>query len=330
MVKLNMLEKKIRVAVLIGGQSAEHAVSLNTGRQVLKKLDPKKYSAHAIKISKAGKWPITFKKLKSDFDIVFNAMHGEYGEDGTVQRLLEKSQIPYTGSRVRASELGMNKIKSLAIFKKIGLNVPPYLIINNINIAVGIKKVSRFGWPVVVKPADRGSSVGLSIVEGDQKLSGAIKTALHYSKTIIIQKYIKGRELTCGVIEKGNRILALPPTEIIPKEREFFDYYSKYTPKATREVTPAKLPGRLTKIIQDLALTAHKSINASDYSRTDMILGNDGLVYVLEINTLPGLTQNSLLPKAAKSIGLKFSSLLDLIIESALKRRYNKVDGKRD
>lgn len=303
--------KKIRIAVLMGGPSAEHEISLKSGRMVLKFLDKNKYAARPIIISKNGRWPITLPKLKKSFDVAFIAMHGEYGEDGTIQSILEKYKIPYTGSPAKASRLGMDKIKSLILFKKAGLNIPPRT-----------KKM-----PLVVKPADRGSSVGTSIVKNIDDLPRAIKSAKKYSPKILIEKYIEGREITCGVIEKNGRLIALPSTEIIPKTNTFFDYHAKYTPGASLEITPApNLMKKTIRGIQTAALKAHQAIGARGFSRTDMIIekskgkSQKSKIYVLEINTIPGLTKMSLLPQEAKTAGISFSTLLDIIIESALKK----------
>ncbi len=299
--------KKIRVAVLMGGPSAEHAISLKSGQMVLKFLDHAKYDARPIRVSKSCKWPITFDQLKKNFDVVFIAMHGEYGEDGTVQRILEKLEIPFTGSGSQASELGMDKLASEAVFKKVGLLVPG----------------RPNGFPIVIKPADRGSSVGVNIARNFKELEMAVKNAAGHSRKIMAQEYIAGRELTCGVLEVGGQLRPLLPTEIISKSK-FFDYKAKYVKGASREITPPKLPPPMIKKIQQAALKAHKAIGAKGYSRTDFILEDRGKsiensnLYVLEINTLPGMTEMSLLPQGAKAVGISFQKLLDYIIETAL------------
>jgi D-alanine-D-alanine ligase len=294
------MNKKIRVAVLVGGPSSEYEISLQSGAQVLANLDTAKYRARSIRISKFGRWPISFKKIKKNFDVCFIAMHGEYGEDGTVQSALERCSIPFTGSGSAASRLGMDKIASAEIFKKAGLFVPP--------------KAVKF--PMVVKPADRGSSAGVSIAGNKSELAEALKKALKYSGNILVQKRLLGREFTCGVIERRGKIIALPPTEIIP-DAKFFDYRAKYA-GASQEITPPKLPKSQIKKIQNTALTAHKAIGASGLSRTDMILDKKDNLYVLEINTIPGMTQASLLPQQARAAGISFSQLLDIIIDAAM------------
>ncbi len=330
----NQTNKKLRIAVLMGGPSAEHEVSLRTGRMILENLDKQKYFAKGIKISKKAEWPISPAEIKKGFDLVFIAMHGEYGEDGTVQKILDKYKIRYTGSGAKASALGMDKAKSSAVFKKAGLKAPDFSLIH-----VGPKFNFKLeiGYPAVVKPNDRGSSVGISIVESFSGLLPAIKKASEYSRDIMIQKYIKGREFTCGVLEFNGKPKPFLPTEIIPRSSRFFDYDAKYTSGASREITPPRLPNSQIRKIQEIAVKAHKAIGARGFSRTDMIMESRSQsdrgssiesgqsnaqhrtsnIYVLEINTIPGMTETSLLPQAAKAGGISFPKLLDLIIESA-------------
>lgn len=303
---------KIRVAVLMGGPSSEHEISIKSGMMVMAGLDRKKYQPRAVRISRKGKWPIIPSEIKKQFDVVFIAMHGEYGEDGTVQRILSKYNIPFTGSGTRASQIGIDKIKSSVLFEEKGLNVPEFAV-------VGGAKKFMFNFPVVVKPTDRGSSVGVSIVRDIRELPAALKEAEKYSKRIMVQKFIKGRELTCGVLEIGGKVQALPPTEIIPKGGKFFDYKAKYTAGATHEITPARLTREELKRLQEAAVRAHKIIGCRGMSRSDFMLSEDGTPYILEINTIPGLTDTSLLPQQAKAYGLNFSELLDAIIQSAIR-----------
>ena len=311
---------KIRIVVLMGGPSAEHEVSLNSGEMVMNNLDPAKYEATAVVVGKDGKWPISFKKLREDFDIAFVAMHGEYGEDGTLQAILEKEKIPFTGSDSRASRLGMDKVESAKVLGKAGLLIPTFTVLSaGGGSSFGGKNDNGhlFDFPVVVKPTDRGSTVGVSIVDNVRDLPKAIELARKSSENVMIQKYIKGRELTCGVLEVDGKLQVLPPTEIMPRKSKFFDYESKYTPGGSLEVTPPKMFNEEIKKIQEAALAAHKAIGARGYSRADFIFGEDGKLYTLEINTLPGLTETSLLPQEAKAAGINFPKLLDSIIMSA-------------
>lgn len=288
----------------MGGPSAEHEVSLKSGAMVLKNLDPEKYAATPIVIRKDGAWPVAPKTLKRNYDLAFIAMHGEYGEDGTIQALLESLGIPFTGSDAKASRLGMDKIAAAKAFKKAGLNIPP---------TVNLARVKKF--PIVIKPADRGSSVGVSIVKNHSELARAIAQAKKYSPNVIAQQFISGREFTCGVLEINGKPTALPPTEIVVKRGVFFDFDAKYTPNATKEVTPPKdLPAAKLKALQRAALKAHKAIGARGISRTDMIMDKPGKIYVLEINTIPGMTETSLVPQEAQAYGLSAGELLDNII----------------
>jgi D-alanine-D-alanine ligase len=307
---MKYMSKKLRIAVLMGGPSAEHEVSLKSGGMVLKNLNREKYEPKPVIISKSGRWPILLSQLKKNFDLAFIIMHGEYGEDGKLQEQLENISMPYTGSDSTASKLGMDKIASALLFKATGLKTPRFVL---------AKKNAKnpFGYPCIVKPADRGSSVGISVVRSPRDLKKALSKANRVSRRVLIQEYIKGRELTCGVIDYRGRCQALLPTEIIPKSSEFFDYKAKYTPGASMEITPPRLSKAMIARVQQVAALAHGAIAAGGFSRTDMILSR-GQLYVLEINTIPGMAPTSLLPQAAAAVGLSFSRLLDIMIESAL------------
>ena len=314
----------MRIGVLMGGPSSEHEVSLNTGQNVLENLDKTKYEPVAIKISKTGKWflngrPANQPDALKGHDIVFNALHGTFGEDGKVQGILEHSGIKYTGSGIAGSAVAMDKFHSREIFKLAGLNVPRTMkYMAQLNFF--INKIVKL--PVVVKPCSNGSSVGVQVVEDMAKLDKAVVAAFKLDKDVLVEEFIKGRELTCGVLENFNSqpVSALPVTEIIPvKNHKFFNYDAKYKTGHSNEITPAPLDETLTKKVQDIAIRTHQVLGCSGYSRTDMILkqGN-GTIYVLETNTLPGLTKNSLFPKAAQTASLTFTQLLDKIIESSL------------
>ncbi len=313
-----MKEKKTRVTVLMGGPSSEHEVSLATGKMVIKHLDRDKYDILPIVVTKEGKWPIKIKELKDGCDVVFIAMHGEYGEDGRLQSLLEKFRIPYTGSDSRASKLAMDKKKSATVLIKKGLSCPAFSTLTKKTIKAGWP-IAHFRLPLVVKPNDRGSSVGTHVIKTLGQLAPAISNAFCFSNNVMVQDFIRGRELTCGVLEIKGKSTALPPTEIIPKQGKFFDYQSKYVAGASKEITPPKLPKEIIEKIQKTALKAHRSLKCSSYSRTDMILDDNGHLHILEVNTLPGLTRTSLIPQAAKKAGIDFSQLLDIIVNNARK-----------
>lgn len=306
------MSKKLRVTVLIGGPSAEHEVSLNTGKMIAKALNRKKYNVKTVTISKRGEWPIELPELKKDTHVVFNAMHGEYGEDGTIQKILDRAKISYTGSGARASKIGIDKIACHKLFAKARLNSPAFTVSRNLS------AIAKLGLPLVVKPINRGSSVGTTIVYEWKQLARAIHNAEKYSPCVMFQRFIAGRELTCGVIEKNGKLIALPLTEIIPKKSNFFDYTAKYTKGASQEITPARVSSKITSAVQRAAITAHRVVGCCGYSRSDFVLGNDGRLYILEINTLPGMTATSLLPQGAAAKGISFPRLLDIIIEHAL------------
>ena len=293
----------------MGGPSSEHEVSLQTGEQILQNLDKKKFEVSPIKIEKDGTWPITLEKLKSQTDLVFIALHGEYGEDGQIQSLLETFGIPYTGSGPLASALAMDKEKTAVL-----------LAANKILTPKTIKTAKNFQMPVVVKPANLGSSVGVKIVQRLGDLEPAINFAKQYSGAVMIQLYIRGWEFTCGVLEINKTAVALVPTEIIPKKGNFFDFASKYEIGGSEEVTPPDLPKEFIKLLQETALKTHRTLGCSGMSRTDMILGENGKLYVLEINTIPGMTKTSLLPQQAAKMGFNFPRLLEIIIQSALNK----------
>lgn len=311
-------EKKIRVAVFMGGPSAEHAVSLMSGKKIVESLDVKKYVAFPFVISTEGKWPMSVAELKQKCDVaLIAAMHGEYGEDGTLQEELKKADIPFTGSGVLASKRGMDKVVSDKIFRRARLLTPQFVEHRKRQTIIRAIR-SPFGYPVVVKPSDRGSSVGTTVVREAEDLAPALELAFQYSDRVLIQEFIAGREMTCGVLEIDGREKVLPITEIVPKRAEFFDYDAKYTAGASEEVTPANVPFKITKKIQQAALTAHKAIGCSGYSRSDFIFTPKNELYILEINTLPGMTQTSLLPQAAAAANISFPQLLDLLIAATL------------
>jgi D-alanine-D-alanine ligase len=244
-------------------------------------------------------------------------LHGPYGEDGTVQGLLELLDIPYQGSGVLGSALAMNKAATKQLYENAGIPVPPYIInARNDNMDVDAC-VTQLGLPLVVKPVVGGSSVGMSIVRSPEALRAAVEKAAAHDSAIMVEAYIEGTELTGGVI--GNRELeAFPIIEIIPDNaHEFFDYEAKYTAGITQEICPARVDEELTLQAQSYAKLAHQALYCRGYSRTDMIL-RDRNFYVLETNTIPGMTATSLLPQAAQTAGISFSKLLDRLIELGL------------
>lgn len=305
----------------MGGPSSEHEVSLKSGEMVLKHLDRGKFRAFPVKIGKDGSWPISMADLKEKADIAFIAMHGLYGEDGQIQGILDSSGIFYTGSNKIASARAMNKADTILLLKNNGYPAPDYFVVEKGDqAAIDWKNHKKIPFPVVVKPTSGGSSVGMHIVKNPDDLPSAIMDAFRYGDSILIQDYIFGREVTCGVLEINGSSIALVPTEIIPKNTAFFDYQSKYTAGASAEITPPDMPKELIKKIQRFALGAHRLLSCSGMSRTDMIVDRNGEIYILELNTIPGLTETSLLPQQAEQMGFSFPELLEIIIQSGLNR----------
>lgn len=309
--------KKIKVAVLMGGKSSEHEISILSGQQVVSNLNLNKYEILPVVISKTGDWKpesILDKKI----DIVFIAMHGKYGEDGTIQGMLELSGIPYTGSGVLASSVGMNKGTFRKLMSAENLPIPKYIKIKKGYSVVEITKKLDNG-PYFVKPENGGSSVGVSIVKNIDEIKKAVDLSFKHDDNVLVDEYIKGREITCALIGNDNP-KALPVIEIKPLKGKFFDYESKYTESGAEEIVPADLGKSLTKEIQDLSIKVYKSLSCKGFGRVDFILKDNKEPIILEINTIPGLTPMSLLPKAARAAGISYSQLLDIIINNAIKK----------
>ena len=338
--------RKLNIAVIMGGKSAEHEISLSSGREVVKNLNPKKYNILPIVIAKDGiNWQIGNKRQflldspagvkpqitnsktrnlnRSDHasiiknnhvDVIFIAMHGPNGEDGTIQGFLELMGISYTGSGVLASALGMDKIYSRRLFVQAGLNIPKYLVISKND---SLNKVfKKFKLPLFVKPSNQGSSFGVSKVAKKSDLKKAIKLAFSYSDLAIVEEYIKGREITVPILGNDNPT-ALPVVEIISKT-DFFDYKAKYDEKLCDEIVPARIGKKLTNDAQKAAILAYQTLGCRGFGRVDIII-KDNKIYVLEVNTIPGLTPVSLFPKSAASANIVYSKLLDKIINFAIK-----------
>ncbi len=308
--------KKIRLALLSGGDSSERDVSLNSARQVYESLDKEKYDITRYD-------PKTdLKKIIEDapfIDAAFLILHGPNGEDGTVQGLLDLLKIPYQGAGVLGSSLAMNKLAAKKMYEQAGIPVAPYIVFEKSNKLDVNTWVKTLGLPIVVKPVCAGSSVGMSIVKEAGLIEDALNEALKYDDAVMLEGYVDGIELTCGVL--GNKeIEALPVIEIIPGEGyAFFDYNAKYIAGATEEICPARIEDDIRDKVQKLAIKAHKTLFLRGYSRTDMILCR-GNLYVLETNTIPGMTGTSLFPQSAKAAGYSFPHLLDRLISLAMEK----------
>lgn len=309
--------EKLTIALLSGGISSERDVSIASGNQVYEALDRDKYDV--IRYDPKTDLPRLVADAKK-IDAALIILHGPFGEDGTVQGLLDLLEIPYQGSDVLGSAIGMNKLASKLLYEKAGLPVAPYMIFRKGQNIEARAVVDQLGLPLVVKPVTGGSSIGLSIAKTEDAFETALERAFQEDDEVLIEAYVKGVELTGGVIG-NNDLLALPIVEIIPGEGyEFFDYEAKYTPGATREICPARIDDATTEKAQAYAKAAHRALFCKGYSRTDMILA-DGELYILETNTIPGMTPTSLLPQAAGAAGITFSRLLDRLIELSLEEK---------
>jgi D-alanine-D-alanine ligase len=308
---------KIRLALISGGISSERDVSLNSGKQVFEALDKTKYDITMYDPAD------DLKQLVNDADNIDAALiilHGPFGEDGTVQGLLDLLAIPYQGAGVLGSSVAMNKLLSKRLYELSKIPTPSYLSYS-LNDEIDFDEIiGSLGLPLVVKPAVAGSSVGMTIVKDKADLPSAIADAFKHDDCALIETYVKGVELTCGVL--GNdEPEALPIIEIIPGEgHEFFDYEAKYVAGETQEICPARIDDALTQKAQALAVKAHEALFLKGYSRTDMILSGNELT-VLETNTIPGMTATSLYPQAANVHGYSFTKLLDRLIELAIEEQ---------
>ncbi|MEX1063981.1 MAG: D-alanine--D-alanine ligase [Candidatus Paceibacterota bacterium] len=312
--------KKIKIGVLMGGPSSEHDVSLSTGENVFNTLDRKKFSPYKAILSKDWGLSVGGKKTQfpaglKKFDVVFNALHGVVGEDGVIQTILELVGVPYTGSNAAASYLGMDKWLSYEIFKKSGLAVPKTELITQYS-----RRGQASASGAVLKPRRGGSSLGVEILRSKDEFKNKLMKVLKYDSEVILQEYLSGREFTCGILEKNGKAIALPVIETrAVRKSTFFDYEAKYTPGMAEEIVPAEISKDLEKKIKNASMKAHEAIGCRSYSRSDFIVKN-GKPYILEINTLPGLTKNSLIPKAANSAGISLPELLEVIISDAINR----------
>lgn len=311
-----METKKLTLALLAGGKSAERKISLASGEQVFGALDKSRYEI--VRYDPATDLPLLAKEAEG-IDVALIILHGRMGEDGTIQGLLDSLEIPYQGSGVLGSAIAMNKILSKQLYGHAGLTTSPFMVADRSNPPPVSSIVDELGLPVVIKPEHEGSSIGLTIVKQQKDLSGALQKAWAFDRRCVVEKYISGIEITAGVL--GNEdLLALPLIEICPDEKyEFFDYEAKYTPGATKEICPARISQELTEKAQDFARRAHDALHCRGYSRTDMILSGDDL-YILETNTIPGMTATSLFPQAAAKAGIEFPALLDRLIELAMEK----------
>ena len=298
-----------KIAVLAGGLSCEREISLISGKAVYEALSAK--GLDVICVDPIGDFIPLLKK--NAITIVFIALHGAFGEDGTVQMLLEEMQIPHTGSSPEASRYAMDKLFSRRRWLAARLPIPRWVEASSLNAAVRVKELS---FPVMVKPISQGSSIGMSLVETQEELPAAVEEASRFGERFLLEEYLPGSEVTVGILQDR----PLPVIQIVPKRR-FYDYVAKYTPGMTEYLVPAPLPSTTSRRLQQLAKTAHQVLGCRSFSRVDMILTPGRGPVLLELNTIPGMTPLSLLPKAAACAGIHFPELCRRMLASALERK---------
>lgn len=333
-----MSYSKPKVALLVGGTSPEREVSKMSGKGVLGALKELQYPTKIIdpayglnqpkeeekffleknysEISNRNCIDAINSNLLDGVDVVFSALHGKWEEDGTIQSLLELRGLKYTGSKVLASALAMDKEMSKVIFRQAGVQTPDWFVVSLVNLEP--KKIinnikQELGFPCIIKPNDQGSTVGLKLVKEESDVEEAVKVALQFSNKTLIEKYISGRELTVAILINE----ALPVLEIVPKSG-LYDYKSKYTSGMSEYIVPAKISDEVAKTAQEQALIAFHSLGCEGYARVDFRLSDESELFCLEVNTLPGMTPLSLVPKAAKAVGISFEELIKRIIAQAL------------
>ncbi|MGE6226569.1 D-alanine--D-alanine ligase [Paenibacillus chitinolyticus] len=302
----------MKIGVIMGGISSEREVSLQTGQEMIRHLDRSRYEVVPIVIDRRA--DLITQAQQAGIDFALLALHGQYGEDGTVQGALETLGIPYTGSGVLASSLCMNKQLSKKLLKTVGVHTPEGLCWQGMD-DYEPQAVKQLGYPVIVKPNMGGSSIGIQLVHNEKELMTAVQKAGSFNQAILIEPYIKGTELTCSIVDGE----VLPIIGIRSAHSEWFDYKAKYEPGGAEEKV-IQLPQATRQRVHETALASYRLLQCKVYARVDMIL-REGIPYVLEVNTLPGMTENSLLPKSAAASGMTFTQLLDRIIADSILER---------
>ena len=307
-----------QVAVLMGGRSAEREVSLSTGRQILDALDRTRYIAWELDVDDLPQLAAADESERPD--VVFIALHGPGGEDGTVQGFLDVLGIRYTGSGVLASALAMDKVRTKAILSTENVYMPADVVFyrgDEARLRRAVREVTdKLGYPVIVKPSRQGSTYGCTVVEAEDKLADALALAFRYDDTVLVEQRVEGTEITVAVLGNDD-LVTLPIVEIVPPNG-FFDYQSKYSQEGgAEEIVPARIDTAAANEAREIALLCHRLLGCRGMSRTDMFVTDDGVV-TLETNTIPGMTATSLLPKAALAAGIPFPALLDRLVALAL------------
>ena len=329
----------------MGGQSNEHDISIKSGKAVFENLNSSKYCRRSVIITSDNRVKLLPPEIRPDdrilqktetktfiaafdelekwnIDAAVLALHGKGGEDGIIQGFLETLKIPYTHSGVLSSAISMHKIITRQIYKCNNVKIPAGIVLQKSDDLEQLIQNAEFGFPMIVKPPQLGSSFGIKIVENIEQLENSLKELWNIDKQILVEKYINGNEFTCVVINKkfGEKAEPMPVTEIAPVNSTFFDYEAKYTVGAAEEITPARIDDSLTKKIQNIAVKCHEILLCEGVSRTDFILSNEGDLFVLETNTIPGMTETSFVPQVARAVGMSFGELLDIMINYAMEK----------
>jgi len=304
--------EKLCIALLAGGKSGEREVSLSGAAIFEQALDPDKYTIR--RYDPASDLEFLARDRKK-IDFAFILLHGLYGEDGSVQGMLDLLDIPYQGSGILGSAVAMDKNLAKVLYQTAGIPVAEWRVLSRADQNECDQVIENLGLPLVIKPVRDGSSLGLSIARQKEQVYEGVASALKNDHRVMLEKFVSGREITVSVLGNEDPV-AMPVIEIVPgDEYEFFDYNAKYLPGASREICPAEIEEQLALEAQRYGVAAHKVLQLSGYSRTDIIIAGDQSMYILETNTIPGMTRTSLLPQAAKAHGLDYSALLERLIE---------------
>ncbi|HET9544980.1 MAG TPA: D-alanine--D-alanine ligase family protein [Gaiellaceae bacterium] len=310
-----MRDGRLRVAVLMGGRSSEHEVSLNSGSSVVEGLSPERYDVVPVEIPREGPWLLTREEAAA-YDVVFPVLHGPFGEDGTVQGLLELADVAYVGAGVAGSALAMDKDLFKAVMRDNGVPVARSQTLRRGRDEGG---ESPFGYPVVVKPARLGSSVGISIVRSAEELRPAVELAFRHDEKVLVEEFLEGVEVECSVLGNEDPVPSVPG-EIVPLASDWYDYEAKYAEGGMELVVPARIPPETTARVQELAVAAFVAADCEGMARVDFFAAPDGAVTVNELNTIPGFTATSVYAKLFEASGLPYGELLDRLVALALER----------
>ena len=311
------LDDKLDVCVLMGGTSSEREVSLNSGENVYAALEKGREEFNPVRGEFSSEDEIL--DLVTGTDLVFNSLHGGVGEDGTIQALLEILDVPYTGTGPLGSSIAMDKLYSKEAFQRATITTPAYVEGAGRSTEILVDRASnRLGFPVMIKPVAEGSSRGVEIAEEEKDLADKIDRIRGKYGRVFLEEYVEGKEVTAGILEDDREPIALPLVELNVKRERFYNYRAKYTPGETEFICPARLPDEVAQLLKNKALKAHYEFGCSGYSRVDFLLGSEGEIFGLEVNTLPGMTETSDLPLAAKEAGIDFVELVEKMALSGL------------